>query len=154
MCKPPHQSITVNSSVRAVLLILHNIFTCLPIGLKHDRVHCRLQSREYHQALQKSQLKGIVHPTFRPDKAMNIFKPDFADYVKTLGNRWNIAIKTIDDLLAALKAAHDFFAENGCVASDHGVAVPYGLQVAKQDAEAVFQKALARSQPKSSAANS
>ena len=99
---------------------------------------------EYHQALQKSQLKGIVHPTFRPDKAMNIFKPDFADYVKTLGNRWNIAIKTIDDLLAALKAAHDFFAENGCVASDHGVAVPYGLQVAKQDAEAVFQKALAR----------
>ena len=99
---------------------------------------------EYHQALQKSQLKGIVHPTFRPDKAMNIFKPDFADYVKTLGNRWNIAIKTIDDLLAALKAAHDFFAENGCVASDHGVAVPYGLQVAKQDAEAGFQTALAR----------
>ena len=99
---------------------------------------------EYHQALQKSQLKGIVHPTFRPDKAMNIFKPDFADYVKTLGKRWNIAIKTIDDLLAALKAAHDFFAENGCVASDHGIAVPYGLQIAKQDAEAVFQKALAR----------
>jgi glucuronate isomerase len=99
---------------------------------------------EYHKKLQSSKLKGIVRPTFRPDKAMNIFKPDFPDYVEALAKRWNTSIDSLDKLIAVLQKAHDFFAENGCIASDHGVNVPYGYQVNKAEAEAVFKKALAR----------
>ena len=99
---------------------------------------------EYHQKLQKSVLAGRVHPTFRPDKAMNIYKPDWADYMDKLAARWNMKFTKIADLVAALQQAHDFFAANGCKASDHGVNVPYGYQVAETEADAVFRKALAR----------
>ncbi len=103
-----------------------------------------IDSLEYHQALKNSRLAGRVHPTYRPDKAMNIFKPEWADYMGKLEARWNMKFTHIADLVKALQLSHDYFAENGCVASDHGIEVPYGYQVAEADADAVFQKAMAR----------
>ena len=103
-----------------------------------------VDSLEYHRRLQSSRLAGRVHPTFRPDRAMNVFKPDWADYVASLGQRWNMTLTHVRDLVRALQLSHDFFAENGCVASDHGVEVPYGYQVSESDADAVFRKALNR----------
>lgn len=100
-----------------------------------------LDSLEYHQALQSTPLSGVVRPTYRPDKAMNIDKPDWNEYMDKLGKRWNMKLDKLDDLLEALRLAHDFFAENGCKASDHGVNVPYAYEVKKEDAAAVFRKA-------------
>jgi len=97
---------------------------------------------EYHQKLQKDSLiKGVVRPTFRPDKAMNIYKPEWNDYITALGKRWNVKIDHVSDLLNALQQAHNFFAENGCIASDHGVNVPYGYDVDAKTADSVFTKA-------------
>ena len=101
-----------------------------------------LDTLEYHAQLQKSPLAGRVRPTFRPDKAMNINKPGWADYIKALGKRWKTQITSIDRLVAVLQKAHDFFAENGCRASDHGVNTPYCYLVSKQEANRIFCKAL------------
>jgi len=98
---------------------------------------------EYHQALQNSQLKNTVFPTFRPDKAMNIGKPEWNAYIDSLGKRWNTSIETIDQLFDVLGQAHAFFASLGCRASDHGVNVPYAQQFPKGIAEKVFAKARA-----------
>lgn len=98
---------------------------------------------EYHIALKNSRLAGRVHPTFRPDKAMNIFKADWPQYVATLGKRWGMKIETLADMMCALKKAHDFFAEVGCRASDHGTNIPWAYQVPEQKAAEVFKKALA-----------
>ena len=87
-----------------------------------------LDTLEYHKKLAKSRLAGRVRPTFRPDKAMNIAKAGWVDYMAALEKRWNTKFNSIDDLMVALKAAHDFFAENGCRASDHGVNVPWSYQ--------------------------
>lgn len=103
-----------------------------------------IDSLEYHQALQKTKLAGRVRPTYRPDKAMNIYKPDWADYMEKLAARWNMKFAHISDMIKALQLSHDYFAANGCVASDHGVEVPYGYQVSEADADAVFLKALDR----------
>ncbi|HOG50775.1 MAG TPA: glucuronate isomerase [Lentisphaeria bacterium] len=96
---------------------------------------------EYHRALQSSPLAGVVRPTFRPDRAMNIFKKDWPEYVTALEKRWNMTFHCLEDMLAALRAAHNFFAEMGCRASDHGVNVPYAYQVSPESANEAFMRA-------------
>ncbi|MBT3374939.1 MAG: glucuronate isomerase [Lentisphaerae bacterium] len=100
-----------------------------------------IDSLEYHQALQESPIAGVVRPTFRPDRAMNVFKPDWCEYIGQLEEQAGGTYGSVADLIAALQARHDYFAENGCVASDHGVEVPYGFKVSEEDANAVFKKA-------------
>ena len=63
-----------------------------------------------------------VLPAWRPDKAMNIDKPDFTDYLAKLAAAAGTGeIKTWKDLKNALSARLDFFAEQGCIVSDHGL---------------------------------
>ncbi len=100
-----------------------------------------LDTLEYHQALANSSIPGVVLPTFRPDKAMNIDKTSWNDYLDALGERWDLSIESLADLLAALRKAHDFFASLGCKASDHGVNIPYAYNVDQQTADIIFRKA-------------
>ena len=60
-----------------------------------------------------------VLPAWRPDKAMNIEKPDYAEYLKKLGQAAGCQIETFADLKMALKKRMDAFEEMGCRASDH-----------------------------------
>ncbi|MDR0223405.1 MAG: glucuronate isomerase [Oscillospiraceae bacterium] len=62
-----------------------------------------------------------VRPAFRPDNALNAEKPNFREYVGTLGKAAGIPIDTLDDVYGALKTRMDFFHENGCRISDHGL---------------------------------
>ncbi len=101
-----------------------------------------VDSLEHHRRLADSPIAGVVRPTFRPDKAMNIFKPDWRDYIRRLETRVNTTFAHIADLVDALRTCHDYFAENGCLASDHGVEVPYAYLTPEADADAVFRKAL------------
>ncbi|MCF7853930.1 MAG: glucuronate isomerase [Candidatus Pacebacteria bacterium] len=100
-----------------------------------------VDSLQHHQTLNSGETVGMVRPTFRPDKAMTIFKPDWPDYIARLEKRVNTTFKSVKDLIAGLESTHDYFAENGCVASDHGVEVPYAYPVDEQDADAAFKKA-------------
>lgn len=101
-----------------------------------------IDSLEFHRKLEDSSIPGVVHPTFRPDRAVNILKPDWPEYISLLEKRVGSRFKSIGDLVKALRTLHDFFAENGCVASDHGMDVPYGFNVDEVDADAIFRKAL------------
>lgn len=101
-------------------------------------------SLEHHRALAASPIAGVVRPTFRPDKAMNIFKPDWPDYVARLEGVVGGSFAHVQDLVAGLRLRHDFFAANGCVASDHGVEVPYGYHSSAAAADAAFRKARQR----------
>ncbi len=76
----------------------------------------------YHKLLQADKtLKTRVLPAFRPDKAVNIGKPAFREYVKKLEAASGIAIRDIDGMKAALAQRLDYFSSLGCVASDHGL---------------------------------
>jgi glucuronate isomerase len=82
-----------------------------------------------------------VAPAFRPDKAINIEKPGFCEYIGALSAAAGLPINTLEDLKAALVGRIDFFAPMGCVAADHGVDyVPWSEDYAAADA--VFAKKL------------
>ncbi len=75
----------------------------------------------YHRALKDEGYPVAVLPSFRPDPALNIHKAGFAEYIKKLGDTVGFQIKTLSDVKAALTARIEFFAQNGCRASDHGL---------------------------------
>ena len=62
-----------------------------------------------------------VLPAMRPDAAMRIEKPEWADYMKRLGASAGIEIETMQDIRDALNKRMDFFASMGCKASDHAL---------------------------------
>ncbi len=95
---------------------------------------------EYHIKLNEySDVINIIRPTFRPDKAMNIFKYDWREYIAKLEKRVDLSFHNITDLVDALEVTHDYFAEHGCIASDHGVETPYAYNVSEEEADAVFK---------------
>jgi len=97
----------------------------------------------YHKELAKDDtFKTKVFPAFRPDKAVNIDKAGFADYIGALGEAWGKEIKSFADVKAAIVSRIEYFAEVGCKAADHGLDyVPFKLA---DDAtnEATFKKAM------------
>ncbi len=102
-----------------------------------------IDTLEHHEAIAGT--PGVllrVLPTWRPDKAMNIFKPDFVTYVKRLGERVGRDIPDIASLVAALQETHDHFEKHGCKATDHGIQVPFGHAVDQSRADVVFKKRL------------
>jgi glucuronate isomerase len=81
-------------------------------------------SLEWHEKVRGLGAAGTatkVLPSFRPDRIMNIEKPDFAEYVAQLGKAAGKGIGCLDDLLAAMRQRLDFFQATGCLISDHGL---------------------------------
>lgn len=90
-----------------------------------------IDTLEHHQKIRESGYDVKVLPTFRPDKAVNIHKETFLPYIKATG------VKTYAELKAWISARVDYFHENGCRLSDHGLDfIPY----ATGDASAIFDK--------------
>ena len=85
----------------------------------------------------------VVGPSFRPDKAVNIHKPGFLDYMKQLAaSVGKESLPTMQDVLDALTQRLEYFHARGCKASDHGLDyVPFRNYTVEQ-ANAVYQKAL------------
>ena len=99
-------------------------------------------SLEWHKKIVDSDFAVKVLPSFRPDKALAIEKPDWASYLDALETAAQMEIKTFFDLCEALRRRADFFAAFGCRVSDHGLStVPYA-PVSSETVEAIFAKRL------------
>ena len=97
----------------------------------------------YHRAIQKSSLTTKVFPTFRPDKALNVHRPDlFQPWVAKLEAVSNMEITSFQTFTDALRQRHDFFHEMGGRLSDHGNNRCYANFPTEQVASAIFDKAL------------
>ena len=83
-----------------------------------------------------------VLPAWRPDKAMNLEKPDYTAYLKKLGEAASMEIKTFADLVEALKKRMDYFASVGCTVSDHGLEYVMYAPVSEETVEQIFAKRL------------
>ena len=80
-------------------------------------------------------------PTWRPDKAMAVEVPaDFRAYVEKLAEVSGVEISTFDDMIAALRKRHDFFAAQGCKLSDHGIEEFYAEDYTDAEIQAIFNK--------------
>lgn len=83
-----------------------------------------------------------VLPAWRPDKAMNIEKPAFADYIKTLSEVSGVSVSSFSDLKQALKARMAYFSECGCSVSDHGIEFVMYVPGDDAEVETIFAKGL------------
>ncbi len=100
-----------------------------------------IDSLEWHKAIADDTSFDVkVLPTFRPDKAMNLEKPDYKEYLDKLSKVSNITIKSFDDLCAAITNRIDFFASMGCKVSDHGLEFVMYQPATKEEVEAIFAK--------------
>ena len=101
------------------------------------------ETQERHQKIAAdSSFEVKVLPAWRPDKAMNVEKPDFAAYIAKLSAASGMEIKDFASLKAALKNRMEFFTSQGCCVSDH--ALEYVMYVPADDAEldAIFAKSV------------
>ena len=98
----------------------------------------------FHKKTREDGFEIKMIPAWRPDKAMNIEKPDFADYVAQLAKVADMEIRSFKDMVDALQKRHDFFHENGCRLSDHGIEEFYDEPYTDSQIETIFDKALRR----------
>ena len=88
-------------------------------------------SLEHHQRIKADGFETAVLPTFRPDKAVEIGNDTFVPYVHASG------AKSYADFLSWIDTRIEFFHENGCRLSDHGLGyIPFAVG----GAAAVFEK--------------
>ncbi len=99
-----------------------------------------IDNLQYHQKIAAGNFcPAKVLPAFRPDKAMAVESPEsYNDYLGLLEQAAGISISTYQDLLSALQNRHDYFHENGCRISDHGLEQPYGEEFTDREIENIF----------------
>lgn len=98
-------------------------------------------SLEYHKQVKDSGFEIKMLPTWRPDKAMAVDKPEeYREYIKKLGAAADVNIRTFNDLVDALQKRHDFFESMGCRLSDHGIEEFYAEEYTQPEIDAIFAK--------------
>ena len=111
------------------------------IGTTDDPV----DSLEWHEKIAADPTIQVkVCPSFRPDKAINITKVGFVEYIASLAaSVGKEHLSTAQEVCDALVERLEFFAAHGCRASDHGLDYIPFQPCSMEEADAAYQKALA-----------
>ena len=96
-----------------------------------------------HAKLRNEKLSFRVLPAYRPDKALEITKPDYTDYIARLSSVCGYAIDSFEALKKAMAQRLAFFHENGCRLSDTGLMRMPWAPASDADVDAIFKKRLA-----------
>lgn len=102
-----------------------------------------VDSLEWHKKIAEDASFDVqVLPAWRPDKAMNIEKPDYPDYLEKLSAVSGIQITSFAALKDALKKRMEFFASMGCSVSDHALEYVMYVPAKEAELEQIFDKRL------------
>lgn len=100
-----------------------------------------VDSLKYHKQIAADDTFDVqVLPAWRPDKAMNIEKPDYTEYLEKLSAVSGVSIHTFADLKEALLNRLDFFKSMGCSVSDHALEYVMYQPATDAEIEAIFAK--------------
>ena len=100
-----------------------------------------IDTLEWHKKTRESGFEIKMIPAWRPDKAMAVENPqNFKTYIEKLSEVSGINISKFQDVIDALQKRHDFFAENGCKLSDHGIEEFYAEDYTDAEIDAIFNK--------------
>lgn len=103
-----------------------------------------IDTLEWHEKIAADKtINFMVRPSFRPDKAVNISKDGFKEYIGKLAETvGKDSLDSVQEVIDALIKRVDYFAEHGCVASDHGLDyVPFRV-VSMEECDRTFQKVM------------
>ena len=100
-----------------------------------------IDNLQYHQQIKASGFEVAVLPAWRPDKAMMVDDPAFFNkYINQLSAVAEMTITTFSDLMTALDKRHQYFHENGCRLSDHGLDTAFAEDYSAKEIRAIFTK--------------
>ncbi len=103
-----------------------------------------IDTLEWHEKIAADDsIKFMVRPSFRPDKAINITKPGFVEYIGKLAAAvGKSSLNSAAEVCEALSDRIAFFKKHGCRASDHGLDYVMFRPGTMAEADAAFQKAM------------
>jgi glucuronate isomerase len=100
-----------------------------------------LDTLEHHKAIRQSGFEVAVHTAWRPDKAMMPENLEAQNaWIDKLAELTNSEIAAYEDYLRAIEKRQDYFHENGCRLSDHGLDRPYAADYTEKEIEHIFGK--------------
>ena len=100
-----------------------------------------VDSLEYHRRIREDGFETLVLPAWRADKAMAVEDPEsYNAYLGKLEAASGKSITGYMDLLEALASRHDFFHQEGCRISDHGIETFYAEDFEHQEIERIFSR--------------
>jgi glucuronate isomerase len=101
-----------------------------------------VDSLEHHRNIKDANPGIKVIPAWRPDKLLAVDAPQkFNEYLDILANVSGIETHEYSGLLEALRNRHEFFHNNGCRLSDHGLENFYAEEYTGTQLDASFLKA-------------
>lgn len=102
-----------------------------------------IDSLEWHKKIAEDESFEVrVLPAWRPDKAMNIEKPEYLEYLEKLSSVSQVPVKDFVSLKEALYNRMDFFDSLGCSVSDHALEYMMYVPASEQEIESIFSKRL------------
>lgn len=138
-----------NAKIAADSFNVHSIcqnFDIRAIGTTDDPI----DSLEHHIAHNSGDLKTKMFPTFRPDKAMITTNVEAWNlWTDRLAAICEVTLGSAADFVRALKSRHDFFHQNGCRLTDHGLEYCPYIACSDAQAEAIYTKLRASQSPSS-----
>lgn len=100
-----------------------------------------VDSLEYHRQIKADNFEVAVLPAWRPDKAMAVENTSaFNRYADQLAEVSGISTGNFSDFMDALEKRHQFFHENGCRLSDHGLETIVAEEFTEEEIGKIFQK--------------
>ena len=94
---------------------------------------------KWHKIIKEDESFDVqVLPAWRPDKAMNLEKPDYVEYLAKLSQVSGVEIKTFADLKEAITKRMEYFDSMGCCISDHGLDYVMYAPASEEEVEAIF----------------
>ncbi len=102
-----------------------------------------LDDLNWHEQIHQDETFDVkVLPSFRPDKALNIDKDGFAEYILELGKKANMSINSAKDVCTALNIRIDYFNKHSACISDHALDYCIYEEKTETEIEDIFNKAL------------
>lgn len=125
---------TKEFSIRSLLGRMNVEIVCTTDDPADDLVH--------HREL-KNAFNTKILPTFRPDNIVKTEDPvKFRAYIERLSAASGIMIKDFESLMEAMDKRHQFFHDNGCRLSDHGLDRFYYSTFTATEINNIFAKLL------------
>ncbi len=103
-----------------------------------------VDSLQWHKQIAEDPTFDVqVLPAWRPDKALGIEKPEYADYIAQLSEVSGVSITDFASMKEALVKRMDFFASMGGCVSDHGLNYMMYNPASEEEIDAIIKKGLA-----------
>jgi glucuronate isomerase len=98
-----------------------------------------LDSLECHKKIRAQHFEIKVHTAFRPDKAMAVEDITALNvFIDKLEEICNMEINNYHLYIEAIRRRHDYFHQNGCRLSDHGLDMPYAEDYTEKEIDKIF----------------